>query len=43
VTLDPEDDTAVMIAYGLERWFRLSSAGAHGKEWDLVAAVLTPT
>jgi hypothetical protein len=37
------DTTALAITYGLERWFRLSSAGAHGKEWALAAAALTPT
>jgi hypothetical protein len=32
--------TALMKAYGLERWFRLASAAAHGKEWVLAAAQL---
>jgi len=32
------DTTALMKAYRLERWFRLASAAAHGKEWVLAAA-----
>lgn len=36
------DTTALMIASGHERWYRLASAAAHGgKEWGLAAAVLT--
>jgi hypothetical protein len=37
------DTTSLMIASGHERWFRLSSAATHGKEWALSAAVLTET
>lgn len=31
-----KDTTALAIHYGWERWFRLASAAAHGKEWALV-------
>lgn len=38
-----EDTTSLMKTYGLERWFRLASAAAHGKEWALGAAKLEPS
>jgi hypothetical protein len=38
-----QDTTALMKTYGLERWFRLASAAAHGKEWALGAATLEPS
>jgi hypothetical protein len=34
------DTTSLMVAYGHERWFRLASGLAHGKEWALVATAL---
>jgi hypothetical protein len=34
------DTTPLMIAYGLERWFRLTSGLTHGKEWAVTATVL---
>jgi hypothetical protein len=37
------DDTSLMKTYGLERWFRLASAAAHGKEWVFGAASLAPS
>jgi hypothetical protein len=33
-----EDTPTLMTTYGLERWLRLASAAAHGKEWVLAAA-----
>jgi hypothetical protein len=34
------DTTSLMVAYGHERWFRLASGLAHGKEWALAATAL---
>lgn len=34
------DTTSLMIAYGHERWFRIASALAHGKEWGMAAMLL---
>jgi hypothetical protein len=36
------DSTSLMIKYRLERWYRLASAAAHGKEWVLAIAQLEP-
>jgi hypothetical protein len=37
------DTTALVRAYGLERWFRLASGAAHGKEWALNASTIQPS
>jgi hypothetical protein len=39
-TVGYTDTTSLMRAYGHERWFRLSSGLAHGKEWALAAGHL---
>jgi hypothetical protein len=37
------DTTSLMTKYRLERWYRLASAAAHGKEWALMATQLEPS
>ena len=39
-TVGFNDTTSLMITYGNERWFRIASAAAHGKEWALLASKL---